>query len=183
MLTLHLLELRQGDWYPEADAGPSMKIYAFAEEEQKHFKYPVHSFSGVPEGTEIHVTLLPQLSPGHGGRARLASAPGRMRESSCGSPSQENARTPIYRRCSLRHINTTQALVEPWATPVVRFEKTVSLQGRSWWIPPGKVTPDRIFVLGIWRSGSDRRGTYRAGPPPAHMIPVINGKSGPTPSV
>jgi hypothetical protein len=28
ILTLHL-ELRQGDWYPEADTGPSMKVYAF----------------------------------------------------------------------------------------------------------------------------------------------------------
>ena len=31
VLTLHL-ELRQGDWYPEAETGPSMKVYAFAEE-------------------------------------------------------------------------------------------------------------------------------------------------------
>ncbi len=31
VLTLHL-ELQQGDWYPEAETGPSMKVYAFAEE-------------------------------------------------------------------------------------------------------------------------------------------------------
>jgi hypothetical protein len=24
--------MRQGDWYPEADTGPSMKVYAFGEE-------------------------------------------------------------------------------------------------------------------------------------------------------
>ena len=28
VLTLHL-EVRQGAWYPEADTGPSMKVYAF----------------------------------------------------------------------------------------------------------------------------------------------------------
>ena len=33
ILTLHL-ELRQGDWHPEADSGPSMKVYAFGEEGQ-----------------------------------------------------------------------------------------------------------------------------------------------------
>jgi hypothetical protein len=31
VLTLHL-ELREGEWYPEAEGGPSLKVYAFAEE-------------------------------------------------------------------------------------------------------------------------------------------------------
>jgi len=54
ILTLHL-EPRQGDWYPEADAGPSMKVYAFGEEgETLQVPGPLIR---VPEGTEIHVTL------------------------------------------------------------------------------------------------------------------------------
>ena len=66
VLTLHL-ELRQGDWYPEADAGPSMKIYAFAEED-KALQVP-GPLIRVPEGTEIHVTLhnfLPATAVVHG---------------------------------------------------------------------------------------------------------------------
>jgi hypothetical protein len=38
ILTLHL-EWREGEWYPEAETGPSLKVYAFAEE-GKHRKYP-----------------------------------------------------------------------------------------------------------------------------------------------
>lgn len=51
---LHL-ELRQGDWYPEADTGPSMKVYAFGEE-GKALQVP-SPLIRVPEGAEIHVTL------------------------------------------------------------------------------------------------------------------------------
>ena len=54
ILTLHL-ELRQGDWYPEADTGPSMKVYAFGEE-GKALQVP-GPLIRVPEGTEIHLTL------------------------------------------------------------------------------------------------------------------------------
>ena len=54
ILTLHL-ELRRGDWYPEADTGPSMKVYAFGEE-GKALQVP-GPLLRVPEGTEIRVTL------------------------------------------------------------------------------------------------------------------------------
>jgi hypothetical protein len=73
----------------------------------------------------IGTRKLTAVPAGRSGRARLASAPGRCENSS--SPQVQPA-----------HINTTQALAESWATPVVRFEKTVSLQGRSWSIHPGK---------------------------------------------
>jgi manganese oxidase len=54
ILTRHL-ELRQGDWYPEADTGPSMKMYAFGEE-GKVLQVP-GPLIRVPEGTEIHLTV------------------------------------------------------------------------------------------------------------------------------
>jgi FtsP/CotA-like multicopper oxidase with cupredoxin domain len=44
--------------------------------------------------------------------------------------------------------------------------------------PAGKVPPDRIFVLGIWRSGSEVAALKHEIPLP-RMIPVINGKSWP----
>lgn len=44
--------------------------------------------------------------------------------------------------------------------------------------PPGKAVPDRIFLLGIWRSGSDAAAVRGEAPLP-HMIRVINDKSWP----
>jgi FtsP/CotA-like multicopper oxidase with cupredoxin domain len=66
VLTFHL-ELRQGDWYPEAETGPSMKVYAFAEEGGP-LQVP-GPLIRVPEGTEIHLTvrnLLPVKVVLHG---------------------------------------------------------------------------------------------------------------------
>jgi len=66
VLTLHL-EVRQGDWYPEAETGPSMKVYAFAEEGGP-LQVP-GPLIRVPEGTEIHLTvrnLLPVKVVLHG---------------------------------------------------------------------------------------------------------------------
>jgi FtsP/CotA-like multicopper oxidase with cupredoxin domain len=66
VLTLHL-QLLQGDWYPEADTGPRMKVYAFGEE-GKTLQVP-GPLIRVPEGTEIRVTLhnlLPATAVVHG---------------------------------------------------------------------------------------------------------------------
>jgi len=66
VLTLHL-ELRQADWYPEADTGPSMKVFAFSEE-GKPPQVPGPMIR-VPRGVEIHVTLrnlLPTAAVVHG---------------------------------------------------------------------------------------------------------------------
>jgi len=54
VLTLHL-ELRRGDWYPEAETGPSMKVYAFAEEGGP-LQVP-GPLIRVPEGVAIHLTI------------------------------------------------------------------------------------------------------------------------------
>jgi hypothetical protein len=54
ILKLHL-ELRQGDWYPEAESGPSMKVYAFCEEGKA--LQVTGPLIRVPEGTEIRVTV------------------------------------------------------------------------------------------------------------------------------
>ena len=66
VLALHL-ELRQGDWYPEAETGPSMKVYAFAEEGGP-LQVP-GPLIRVPEGVAIHLTvrnLLPVKAVMHG---------------------------------------------------------------------------------------------------------------------
>src|SRR5579864_2500093 len=66
VLTLHL-ELRPADWYPEADTGPSMRVYAFGEE-GKAPQVP-GPLIRVPQGTQIRVTLhnlLPAAAVVHG---------------------------------------------------------------------------------------------------------------------
>ena len=133
ILTLRL-ELRQGDWYPEADTGTSMKVYAFAEED-KAPQIP-GPLIRIPEGTEIHVTLH-NLLPATAVSARLASAPGRCERRSWKFllTKRETSDSPLVQPA---RINTMRAPVGSWATPVVRFEKTVSLQGRSWSIHRGK---------------------------------------------
>ena len=95
ILTLHL-ELRQGDWYPEADTGPSMKVYAFAEE-GKALQVP-GPLIRVPEGTEIHVTLhnlLPAAAIVHG----LHQHPGDAK-AVVEVPPQETRELAIHCRCS-----------------------------------------------------------------------------------
>src|SRR6266568_1649637 len=59
VLTLHL-ELSEADWYPEADSGQSMKVYAFGEE-GKTPQTPAPLLRA-PQDTEIHVTIRNFLS-------------------------------------------------------------------------------------------------------------------------
>lgn len=66
VLTLRL-ELREADWYPEAETDPSLRVYAFAEE-GKAPQVP-GPLIRVPEGIEIRVTLrnlLPSTASLHG---------------------------------------------------------------------------------------------------------------------
>jgi FtsP/CotA-like multicopper oxidase with cupredoxin domain len=133
ILTLHL-ELRQGDWYPEADSGPSMRAYAFGEEgEALQVPGPLIR---VPEGTEIHVTLhnlLEATAVVHG----LHQHPGDAK-ATVEVPPQETRELRFTAGAAGTYQYYASARVEPWATPVARFERTVSLRGRSWSTRRGK---------------------------------------------
>jgi FtsP/CotA-like multicopper oxidase with cupredoxin domain len=172
VLTLHL-ELRQGDWYPEADAGPSMKIYAFAEED-KALQVP-GPLIRVPEGTEIHVTLhnfLPATAVVHG----LHQHPGDAK-AVVEVPPQETRelRFTAGAAGTYQYYASAGGTLGDSGRPI---REDSQLAGAFVVDPPGKVTPDRIFVLGIWRSGSDVAALTGQAQLP-HMIPVINGKSWP----
>lgn len=159
------LELRRGDWYPEADTGPSMKVYAFAEEGR------VPQVPGplirVPEGTEIRVTLrnlLPVAAIVHG----LHQHPG-----DAGDVIQVAAGEVREARFTAGAAGTYQY----WATAggptnLGRpFQIDSQLAGAFIVDPPGSVADDRVFVIGIWRS--------QAVPALSNDVPVINGKSWP----
>jgi manganese oxidase len=149
ILTLHL-ELRQGDWYPEADTGPSMKVYAFGEE-GKALQVP-GLLIRVPEGTEIHVTLhnlLEATAFVHG----LHQHPGDAK-ATVEVPPQETRELQFTAGVA----GTYQYYASAGGTlgdSGRRIREDSQLAGAFVVDPPGKAVSDRIFVLGIWRSGSD----------------------------
>jgi FtsP/CotA-like multicopper oxidase with cupredoxin domain len=172
ILTLHL-ELRQGEWYPEADSGPSMKVYAFGEE-GKVIQVPAPLIR-IPEGTEIHVTLhnlLAVTAVVHG----LHQHPGDAK-AVLEVPSQETRelRFTAGAAGTYQYYASAGGTLGDSGRPI---REDSQLAGAFAVDPPGKAVPDRIFVLGIWRSGSDF-GAVRGEAPLPHMIPVINGKSWP----
>lgn len=165
ILTLHL-QLTSGDWYPEADDGPSMKMDAFAEEgNAPRIPGPLVR---VPQGTEIRVSfhnLLPATAVIHGMHPHpgdpndVFNVPaGETREVHfvAGEPGTyqyfANAGGPIYR------------LGRP-------FREDSQLAGAFIVDPPGAAPNDRVFVLGIWRSETL--------PTLSKDVAVINGKSWP----
>jgi manganese oxidase len=167
VLTLHL-ELREGDWYPEAETGPSLKVYAFAEE-GKAPQAP-GPLIRVPEGTEIRVTLRNLLSSvavvhglhQHPGAAsdvvKLASGEGRELRFSASA-----AGTYQYWASTAQDLSRTRH-----GRP---YREDSQLAGAFVVDPPGVIPPDRIFVLGVWRNNVSK--------PLSQYVPVINGKSWP----
>ena len=164
VLTLHL-ELRQADWYPEADSGPCMKVYAF-NEEGKPPQVP-GPLIRVPQGTEIHVTLrnlLPAVAVVHGMHQHPGKAgdvvqvlAGEMRE--------------------LHFSAGVPGTYQYWATAGGDlmggrpYREDSQLAGALIVDPPGAVEPDRVFVIGLWRS--------QPNVVTSQDVPVINGKSWP----
>ena len=172
ILTLHL-ELRQGDWYPEADTGPSMKVYAFGEEGES-LQVPAPLIR-VPEGTEIHVTLhnlLATTAVVHG----LHQHPG---------DAKTVVEVPPQETRELRFVVGPPGTYEYYASAGGDLEsgrplrEDSQLAGAFVVDPPGKVALDRIFVMGLWLSGSETAAVRHEVSALPHMIPVINGKSWP----
>jgi manganese oxidase len=164
VLTLHLA-LTSGDWYPEAESGPSMKIAAFAEE-GKAPQIP-GPLIRIPQGTEIHVSfrnLLPATAMIHGMHAHpgdpkdvVQVAPGESRELKflAGKPG-----TYQYFASAGGPMNRGRP-----------FREDSQLHGAFIVDPTGTVASDRIFVIGIWRS--------ELAAALSKDMAVINGKSWP----
>ncbi len=164
VLTLHL-ELRQADWYPEADTGPSIKVYAFAEE-GKSPQVPAPLIR-VPQGTQIRVTLrnsLPAAVVVHG----LHQHPG---------DASDVLQVPAGEIREVRFASGVAGTYQYWATAGGQtnrgrpFKEDSQLAGAFVVDPPGSVAADRVFVIGVWRS--------QISPVHSQDVPVINGKSWP----
>jgi manganese oxidase len=164
VLTLHL-ELRQANWYPESDAGPSMRVYAFGEEGQAP-QVP-GPLIRVPQGTEIRVSLhnlLPAAAVLHGMHQHPGEASdvlhvpaGEVREVqfSAGAPGTYQYWASTAEDLSGRH----------------PYREDSQLAGAFIVDPPGTVQADRVFVIGLWRS--------QPNVVLSQDVPVINGKSWP----
>jgi len=164
VLTLHL-ELRQGDWYPEADTGPSMKVFAFGEEGQPP-QVP-GPLIRVPQGTEIHVilhNLLPAVAVLHG----MHQHPGEA---------TDTVEVPAGEVRELHFSAGVPGTYQYWASTAENlngrhpYRDDSQLAGAFIVDPPGRVEADRVFVIGLWRSQVDVVLSQD--------VPVINGKSWP----
>jgi len=164
VLTLHL-ELRQADWYPESDAGPRMRVYAFAEVgSPPQVPGPLIR---IPQGTEIRVTLrnlLPAVAVVHG----MHQHPGEA---------SDVVKVPASQVAELRFSAGVPGTYQYWASAGGElnggrpYREDSQLAGAFIVDPPGTVSPDRVFVIGLWRSQVDVVLSQD--------VPVINGKSWP----
>lgn len=163
------LEIREGDWYPEAETGPTVVVQAFAEV-GRALQIP-GPLIRVPEGTEVRATVRNVLEKGtarvyglHGrpgdGKVPLEIAAGEIRE--------------------VRFKLTAPGTYHYWATTTDRpldrrFFADSQLSGALIVDPPGEAVADRVFVIGVWLD----LGVRGAAPRNGRQFAVINGKSWP----
>ena len=168
VLTIRL-EIREGDWYPEAETGPSVAVQAFAEE-GRALQIP-GPLIRVPEGTEVRATVRNALDKA---TARLYGLHGRPGEAT------QPFEIPAGDVREVRFKLTTPGTYHYWATTTGRpmerrFFADSQLSGALVVDPPGDTSADRVFVIGIWLDPGVRGASPRNG----QNIAVINGKSWP----
>ena len=159
------LEIREGAFYPEDESGPSVQVFAFAER-GKQLQVPGPMIR-VPQDIRIHLTVHNLIARDvliHGMHTR----PGRNDD--------------ILEVASGATRDVTFSAGAPgayyyWATAGGDtlggrpYKEDSQLHGAFIVDPPGRVPPDRVFVIGMWRD--------RQLPQESFDVPVINGKSWP----
>ena len=163
------LEIREGDWYPEAETGPSVVVQALAEE-GRPLQIP-GPLIRVPEGTEVRATVRNVLDKG---TARLYGLHGRPGDG------KQPLEIPAGETREVRFKLTAPGTYHYWATTTGvpmerRFFADSQLSGALIVDPPGEAVADRVFVMGIWFD----LGVRGAAPRNGQQIAVINGKSWP----
>ncbi len=159
------LELREGEWFPESDTGPSLKVFAFAEA-GKAPQIP-GPLLRAREGTVILASIRNLLDVDavihglhrHPGKQedviRLAAGESREVEFEAGEPGA--------------HYYWASAGGDTWNDRPYREDSQLS---GAFIIDPAKgAAPDRVFLLGTWR---DRRLPFES-----LDVTTINGKSWP----
>ncbi|HTA24919.1 MAG TPA: multicopper oxidase domain-containing protein [Terriglobales bacterium] len=171
VLELHL-ELRQGRWYPEDDAGAYRDIYAFAEAGRA--PQVAGPLVRVPQGTQIHATILNTL-------AVPAKIYGLHRHPAGEKDATKDAATDALSLApgetrAVEFLAGDRGTYFYWATTSnavtldLRTDAETLLSGAFIVDPPGTKPDDRIFVIGIWWKGDGAD---------FQEIDSINGKSWP----
>src|SRR5215471_7376259 len=163
------LEIREGDWYPEADTAPPVVVQAFGEEGQT-LQIP-GPLIRVPAGTEVRATVRNTLDKSSVKMYGLHERPGE------GKQPLEIAAGDIR---EVRFRLTAPGTYHYWATTT---SKTIftrggvdsQLSGALVVDPPGEAVADRVFVMGLWND----RPLPGSSQPNGRLIAVINGKSWP----
>src|SRR5262245_11752191 len=168
VLTIRL-EIRQGDWFPEAETGPSVVVQAFAEEGGS-LQIP-GPLIRVPEGTEVRATVRNVLDKGTARLYGLYARPG---------GDKKPLEIPAGETRDVRFKLTAPGTYLYWATTTEttlqrRFFADSQLSGAIIVDPPGEVVADRVFVIGVWLDMGVRGPSPRNG----QSLAVINGKSWP----
>jgi manganese oxidase len=159
------LEIREGEWFPESDSGPSMKVFAFSEQ-GKSPQIP-GPLIRVREGMEIHATVhnfLPIAVTLHGLHAR----PGKLEDVLQIAP-EETRDIPFDAGVPGAYYYWASAGGPVWNGRQVKEDS--QLTGAFIVDPAAGSPPDRVFVIGMWRD--------QPAPDKSLDIPVINGKSWP----
>jgi manganese oxidase len=159
------LEARQGEWFPESDGGPSMKVFVFAER-GKTPQMP-GPLIRIPEGTTIHARVHNLLAVPiivHG----LNERPGKLEDILQIAPGEIGEATfPAGKPGTYYY--WASAGGDTWNG---RPYKDDSLLNGAFIVDPvGATVADRVFVIGVWRD--------KQRPDESLDVPVINGKSWP----
>lgn len=159
------LEVREGEWFPEDERGPSVKVFALAEK-GKAAQIPGPMIR-VLQGTTIHLHLQNLITATvvmHG----MHSRPGKE---------DDTLEVPAGAVRDVTFKAGKPGAYYYWATAGGDtlggrpYKEDSQLNGAFIVDPPGDVPPDRVFVIAAWRD--------RLLPQESFDIPVINGKSWP----
>jgi manganese oxidase len=159
------LEVREGEWFPEDENGPSIKVFALAER-GKPAQVP-GPLIRVREGTTIHAGIRNLLSV-HVLMHGLHSRPGKENDI-LEIPAGENRQVTFQ--------TGAPGAYYYWATAGGDtlggrpYKEDSQLYGAFIVDPRGTVAPDRVFVIGMWRDRLLAQESFD--------VPVINGKSWP----
>ena len=159
------LEIREGEFYPEDESGPSLQVFAFGEA-GKQLQIPGPMIR-IPQDTWVHVTIHNLIARDvliHGMHTR----PG------------ENDDTIEIAGGATRDVTFSAGAPGAyyyWATAGGDtlggrpYKEDSQLHGAFIVDPRGAVAPDRVFVIGMWRDRQLAQESFD--------VPVINGKSWP----
>ena len=168
VLTLRL-EIREGDWYPEADTAPSAVVQAFGEE-GRALQIP-GPLVRVPAGTEVRATVRNTLKNNAAKVYGLHGRPG---------DGKLPLEIPAGDIREVRFRLAAPGAYHYWATTTDaplqrRFFADSQLSGALIVDPPGGAVADRVFLIGVWFDP----GVQGASPRNGQQIAVINGKTWP----